>query len=129
MHAFKIRGTLRPLVFREGTSPYVLVAAGAEYFLWNGDALTLTRFGADFASDEDFLARMAARAASLIAWVRWRTCRWTTTGSIGDWTRSSARWRGRWTDADREMRSYSTQVRSGFWRDQHGCSLHIQSND
>ncbi|KAJ6557090.1 hypothetical protein B0H10DRAFT_2121297 [Mycena sp. CBHHK59/15] len=59
----QIHETPRPLAFREGTSPSVLVAAGVEYFLWNGDALTLTRFGADFASDEDFLARMTARAA------------------------------------------------------------------
>ncbi|KAJ6614937.1 hypothetical protein B0H10DRAFT_2043291 [Mycena sp. CBHHK59/15] len=60
-HAFKIRGTLRPLAFREASSATVLFAAGAEYFLWNGDALTLTRFGTDFALDEDFLARMTAR--------------------------------------------------------------------
>ncbi|KAJ7501814.1 hypothetical protein B0H11DRAFT_1991221 [Mycena galericulata] len=58
-HAFKIPGTLRPLAFRESAGPIVLVAAGPEYYLWDGDALTLTRFGADFDSDEDFLARHA----------------------------------------------------------------------
>ncbi|KAJ7486330.1 hypothetical protein B0H11DRAFT_2015690 [Mycena galericulata] len=58
-HAFKIPGTLRPLAFSESAGPIVLVAAGAEYYLWDGDALTLIRFGADFDSDEDFLARHA----------------------------------------------------------------------
>ncbi|KAJ6602896.1 hypothetical protein B0H10DRAFT_2230078 [Mycena sp. CBHHK59/15] len=54
-------GTLWPLAFCEASSATVLFATSTEYFLWNGDALTLTRFGADFASDEDFLARMTVR--------------------------------------------------------------------
>ncbi|KAJ7486276.1 hypothetical protein B0H11DRAFT_2278953 [Mycena galericulata] len=57
-HAFNVSGPLRPLAFRDlGPSPHVLVAAGTEYYFWNGDEMTLTRYGAGFASDEDFLAQ------------------------------------------------------------------------
>ncbi|KAJ7110617.1 hypothetical protein C8R44DRAFT_883748 [Mycena epipterygia] len=57
--SFSIRGALRPLAFSDFDDPVVLFGAGADYYLWNGASLALTRFGSNFASDEDFLSRLA----------------------------------------------------------------------
>jgi hypothetical protein len=56
-HTFEIPGEIRPLAFCDSTDPIVLATVGAEYVLWDDENLTLTRYGAYFASDEDFLAR------------------------------------------------------------------------
>ncbi|KAJ7291717.1 hypothetical protein C8J57DRAFT_1588271 [Mycena rebaudengoi] len=56
-HTFEIPGQIRPLAFCYSTDPVVLVSVGAEYVLWDDKDQTLTRYGSDFASDEDFLAR------------------------------------------------------------------------
>ncbi|KAJ6573460.1 hypothetical protein DFH09DRAFT_1151904 [Mycena vulgaris] len=59
-HGFGVTGTIRPLAFCEATEPVLLFAADGSYFLYEGAPETLIRFGADFTSDEDFLARVTA---------------------------------------------------------------------
>ncbi|KAJ6553082.1 hypothetical protein B0H19DRAFT_1263495 [Mycena capillaripes] len=66
-HCFKIPGALRPLAWRNlGPYPNVLVAAGDEYFFWNGNDDILTRYGGGFASDEAFLRHLMERGGDYI---------------------------------------------------------------
>ncbi|KAJ6614050.1 hypothetical protein B0H10DRAFT_2221656 [Mycena sp. CBHHK59/15] len=54
----KIPGAIRPLAFLRACDPCLVFAADGEYYYINTCTEFLERFGGDFASDDEFLARL-----------------------------------------------------------------------
>ncbi|KAJ7688558.1 hypothetical protein B0H17DRAFT_1068045 [Mycena rosella] len=56
-YLMKVQGTIRPLAFKELIEPCILFEAGGSYYCINVIGEYLVRYGADFSSADDFLAR------------------------------------------------------------------------